>query len=166
MRMYIQLEISAIFSENKSLSKCHIPPFHPSSICLPSSVLQVEELRKEVEILSQQHEREIDRKDALLQLLDRDLNDAEGQYLLAFRCAFFLFFILFYFFLFSSHIVRLVEDERKNSVQNGCMLLSDANGRKSFFFVPSSFNQFLPITAATWNRSTPYWTCSTCACED
>lgn len=46
---------------------------------------KVDEMRKEIEVLSQQHEREIDRKDALLQLLDRDLSDAEEQYLMAFR---------------------------------------------------------------------------------
>jgi hypothetical protein len=34
---------------------------------------KVEDLRKEIEILSQNHEREVDRKDAIIQMLDRDL---------------------------------------------------------------------------------------------
>lgn len=46
---------------------------------------KVEELRKEIEILSQNHEREVDRKDAIIQMLDRDLEDAEEQYQLALR---------------------------------------------------------------------------------
>lgn len=47
--------------------------------------MQVEELRKEIEILSQNHEREVDRKDAIMQMLDRDLEEAEEQYALAVR---------------------------------------------------------------------------------
>ncbi|WIA15123.1 hypothetical protein OEZ85_001813 [Tetradesmus obliquus] len=46
---------------------------------------KVDELRKQVEILSQNHEREIDRKDALVQLLDRDLEEAEEQHQAALR---------------------------------------------------------------------------------
>lgn len=46
---------------------------------------KVEELRKDIEILSQNHEREVDRKDAIIQMLDRDLEDAEEQYQLALR---------------------------------------------------------------------------------
>ena len=46
---------------------------------------QVEELRREIEILSQNHEREVDRKDAIVQMLDRDLEEAEEQYGLAVR---------------------------------------------------------------------------------
>ena len=34
---------------------------------------KVESLRKEIEILSQSHEREVDRKDAVIQMLDKDL---------------------------------------------------------------------------------------------
>jgi hypothetical protein len=46
---------------------------------------KVEELRREIEILSQNHEREVDRKDAIVQMLDRDLEEAEEQYGLAVR---------------------------------------------------------------------------------
>ena len=46
---------------------------------------KVESLRKEIEILSQSHEREVDRKDAVIQMLDKDLEDAEEQYQLAYR---------------------------------------------------------------------------------
>jgi len=46
---------------------------------------KVDELRKEIEILSQNHEREVDRKDAIIQMLHRDLEDAEDQYQMALR---------------------------------------------------------------------------------
>mmetsp|Transcript_14166 Transcript_14166/g.34091 ORF Transcript_14166/g.34091 Transcript_14166/m.34091 type:complete len:601 (-) Transcript_14166:185-1987(-) len=46
---------------------------------------KVEDLRKEIEILSQNHEREVDRKDAIIQMLDRDLEDAEEQHQMALR---------------------------------------------------------------------------------
>ena len=46
---------------------------------------KVESLRKEIEILSQNHERDVDRKDAILQMLDRDLEEAEEQYQMALR---------------------------------------------------------------------------------
>ena len=46
---------------------------------------KVEELRAEIQVLSQGHEREIDRRDAVIQMLDRDLEDAEDQYLTALR---------------------------------------------------------------------------------
>lgn len=36
---------------------------------------QVESLRKDIEILSQNHERDVDRKDAIIQMLDRDLEE-------------------------------------------------------------------------------------------
>lgn len=40
---------------------------------------KVDGLRKEIEILSQNHERDVDRKDAIIQMLDRDLEEAEDQ---------------------------------------------------------------------------------------
>jgi hypothetical protein len=46
---------------------------------------KVEELRKDIEVLSQNHEREVDRKDAIIQMLDRDLDESEEQYQLALR---------------------------------------------------------------------------------
>lgn len=46
---------------------------------------KVDELRREIEILSQNHEREVDRKDSILQMVDRDLEDSEEQYQLAHR---------------------------------------------------------------------------------
>eukprot|EP00960_Hanusia_phi_P059657 764244-Hanusia_phi.AAC.2 len=46
---------------------------------------KVESLRKDIEIMSQNHEREVDMKDAIIQMLDRDLDDAEEQYQIALR---------------------------------------------------------------------------------
>ena len=46
---------------------------------------KVEELRKDIEVLSQNHEREVDRKDAIIQMLDRDLDESEEQYQMALR---------------------------------------------------------------------------------
>lgn len=46
---------------------------------------KVEALKKGVEILSQNHERDVDRKDAIIQMLDRDLEEAEDQYQLGLR---------------------------------------------------------------------------------
>jgi len=46
---------------------------------------KVESLRKDIEILSQSHERDVDRKDAIIQMLDRDLEEAEEQYTMALR---------------------------------------------------------------------------------
>lgn len=46
---------------------------------------KVESLRKEVEIVSQNHERDVDRKDAIIQMLDRDVEEAEDQYQTALR---------------------------------------------------------------------------------
>jgi hypothetical protein len=48
-------------------------------------LVKVEALRKEVEVRAQHHERDVDRKDALVQLLDRDLDEAEEQFQLARR---------------------------------------------------------------------------------
>lgn len=46
---------------------------------------KAESLKKDVEILSQNHERDVDRKDAILQMLDRDLEEAEDQFQMALR---------------------------------------------------------------------------------
>ncbi|RHY29354.1 hypothetical protein DYB32_005206, partial [Aphanomyces invadans] len=48
-------------------------------------LVKVEGLRKEVEIKSQNHERDVDRKDAIIQMLDRDLEEAEEQFQMALR---------------------------------------------------------------------------------
>ena len=48
-------------------------------------LVKVEDLRQEIEVLSQGHERQVDRKDAIIQVLDRDLEDAEEQYQAATR---------------------------------------------------------------------------------
>lgn len=45
----------------------------------------VDQLRAQIEIYSQSHERDVDRKDAVIQMLDRDLEDAEEQYEMAVR---------------------------------------------------------------------------------
>jgi len=46
---------------------------------------KVESLRKEIEIMSQNHERDVDRNDAIIQMLDRDLEEAEEQYSMSLR---------------------------------------------------------------------------------
>ena len=46
---------------------------------------KVKNLRIDIEILSQNHERDVDRKDAIVQMLDRDLEEAEEQYQMALR---------------------------------------------------------------------------------
>merc|ERR1719499_1051027 len=43
------------------------------------------QLKKHVEIISQNHERDVDRRDAILQMLDRDLDEAEEQHQVAVR---------------------------------------------------------------------------------
>jgi dynein regulatory complex subunit 2 len=48
-------------------------------------LVKVESLRKDVEIRSQNHERDVDRKDAVIQMLDRDLEEAEEQFQMALR---------------------------------------------------------------------------------
>ena len=46
---------------------------------------KVESLRKDIEVISQNHERDVDRKDAVVQMLDRDLEESEEQYQMALR---------------------------------------------------------------------------------
>lgn len=46
---------------------------------------KTDELKREIEIYSQNHEREVDSKDAVMQMLDRDLEEAEEQYQTALR---------------------------------------------------------------------------------
>ena len=44
-----------------------------SSAAICATALQVEDLRKEIEIISQNHEREVDRKDAIIQVMAASL---------------------------------------------------------------------------------------------
>lgn len=46
---------------------------------------KLDSLRRDVEVISQNHERDVDRRDALLQMLDRDVDEAEEQYQMALR---------------------------------------------------------------------------------
>ena len=46
---------------------------------------KVQQLKYELEIMSPNHEREVDIKDAIIQLIDRDLDETEDQYLTALR---------------------------------------------------------------------------------
>jgi hypothetical protein len=48
-------------------------------------VAKTEQLKKEIQIYQQNHDREVDAKDAILQMLDRDLDEAEEQYQMALR---------------------------------------------------------------------------------
>ena len=42
-------------------------------------VAKTEQLKKDIQIYQQNHEREVDAKDSYLQMLDRDLEEAEAQ---------------------------------------------------------------------------------------
>eukprot|EP00811_Abedinium_folium_P029991 NODE_4767_length_1850_cov_8.384214.p1 GENE.NODE_4767_length_1850_cov_8.384214~~NODE_4767_length_1850_cov_8.384214.p1 ORF type:complete len:513 (-),score=180.85 NODE_4767_length_1850_cov_8.384214:312-1775(-) len=44
---------------------------------------KTKQLKKQVEVIAQSHERDVDRKDAMLQMLDRDLDEAEEQHQVA-----------------------------------------------------------------------------------
>lgn len=46
---------------------------------------KLDEIRSDIQVLSQQHEREVDRRDAVIAMLEKDLEDAEGQYMTVFR---------------------------------------------------------------------------------
>lgn len=46
---------------------------------------KTEQLKKEIQIYQQNHDREVDAKDAILQMLDRDLDEAEEQFQMALR---------------------------------------------------------------------------------
>lgn len=46
---------------------------------------KVQSLRRDIDVLAQSHERDVDRKDAIIQMLDRDLEEAEEQYQMALR---------------------------------------------------------------------------------
>mmetsp|Transcript_28244 Transcript_28244/g.71697 ORF Transcript_28244/g.71697 Transcript_28244/m.71697 type:complete len:550 (-) Transcript_28244:420-2069(-) len=46
---------------------------------------KTKQLKREVEIIAQSHERDMDRKDAIMQMLDRDLDEAEEQHQFAIR---------------------------------------------------------------------------------
>jgi hypothetical protein len=46
---------------------------------------QVDGLLKECRILEQSHRRDIDRRDAILQMLERDIEEADEQYLVIVR---------------------------------------------------------------------------------
>jgi len=46
---------------------------------------KTKQLKKEVEIAAQNHERDVDHKDAILQMLDRDLDESEEQHQVAVR---------------------------------------------------------------------------------
>lgn len=48
-------------------------------------IAKVASLQKDIEIISQNHERDVDRKDAILQMIDRDLEEAEDQFQMSLR---------------------------------------------------------------------------------
>lgn len=48
-------------------------------------ISKTDDLKKEIEIYSQNHEREVDAKDAVMQMFNRDLEEAEEQYQMALR---------------------------------------------------------------------------------
>ena len=46
---------------------------------------KTEHLKKIIQVYQQNHDREVDAKDAILQMYDRDLDEAEEQYQMALR---------------------------------------------------------------------------------
>ena len=46
---------------------------------------KTKQLKHDVEVIAQNHERDVDRKDATLQMLDRDLDEAEEQHQVSVR---------------------------------------------------------------------------------
>jgi hypothetical protein len=48
-------------------------------------VAKTESLKKDIQVYQQNHDREVDAKDAILQMLDRDLEEADEQYQMALR---------------------------------------------------------------------------------
>lgn len=46
---------------------------------------KTEQLKKDIQIYQQNHDREIDAKEAMVQMYDRDLDEAEEQYQMALR---------------------------------------------------------------------------------
>lgn len=48
-------------------------------------VAKTEQLKKEIQTYQQNHDREVDAKDAILQMLDRDLEEADEQFQMALR---------------------------------------------------------------------------------
>ena len=46
---------------------------------------KTEQLKKIIQVHQQNHDREVDAKDAILQMYDRDLDEAEEQYQMALR---------------------------------------------------------------------------------
>ena len=48
-------------------------------------IVKTEQLKKDIQIYTQNHDREVDAKDAILQMLDRDLEEAEEQFQMALR---------------------------------------------------------------------------------
>lgn len=66
-------------------------------LILGGRVWQVESLRKDIEVLSQNHERDVDRKDAIIQMLDRDLEEVRSNPPSAFTSCLNTFAIFFEF---------------------------------------------------------------------
>lgn len=48
-------------------------------------VAKTEQLKKDIQVYQQNHDREVDAKDAILQMLDRDLEEADEQYQMALK---------------------------------------------------------------------------------
>ena len=61
--------------------------FYTHSLCISNCFIsaKAQELRKDIEILSQTFERIVDRKDAILKSLVKDLEEAEEQYQVSLR---------------------------------------------------------------------------------
>jgi len=98
-------------------------------------IAKVEELIKEVEILSQNHEREVDRKDAIIQMLDRDLEEADEQHQMALR----------------SHLINV--DELVN-LQYQRLDNMEAQAEKDLLMIETEFKQETKDMQATHKRLT------------
>jgi len=77
--MYLQLKI---YSNNIFLLRGPLFVNHLDSV---SFTAKSQELKKDIEILSQTFERVIDRKEAIIKSLVKDIEEAEEQYQMALR---------------------------------------------------------------------------------
>ena len=64
-----------------SISSCDfVSPTHQAMVCCYCSILQAETLRGDIQALAREFERDVDRREAMIELLQKELDDAEAQH--------------------------------------------------------------------------------------
>ncbi|KAL9653138.1 hypothetical protein ABK040_006354 [Willaertia magna] len=81
---HLKTRIRKIKDEEESLSRINLVNVNANWLHLLREA-KLNELKDMIQILSQNHDRQVDRKDTLIQMLYRDLDEAEEQYRLALR---------------------------------------------------------------------------------